>query len=356
MCLNKEKNVLFIAPLTDRHGQGIVSISVLNAINKNSTITIINTHHSAKKRISKIPYGIFIIFKTLITLIYFSILKNKFIVYFTPSRSLIGSNRDFFLLLILRILNFYKPQNNVKVIAHLHGSDLSNLLKSSGYGKILNYFYNSCNTKMIVLSRKHKKFALGKDYNNYLIIRNPIIFPEKVTAKSKPFLKKNKVLKLCFISNPIKEKGLKETIDWCDKTFIKFPWELNVIGWTENDFKRIYGYVNNKNIIFKGFLEGKDKFDILQNSDIFLLNSMYEAQPLVVIEALVFKCFIILSNIEMLKEFGKFNNVRFFNDPNLNEDIIVNNLNNSKSIKNSSNFAKKFFDICRFEKKIKNIF
>ena len=40
------------------------------------------------------------------------------------------------------------------------------------------------------------------------------------------------------------------------------------------------------------------------------------------VEALYFKCFIILSKLEMLKEFGKFPSVKF-SDPKLDEKAII---------------------------------
>ena len=59
-------------------------------------------------------------------------------------------------------------------------------------------------------------------------------------------------------------------------------------------------------INFLGKINDNYKYDILLKSHIFILLSYKEAQPLTVIEAGIFKCGIILSNIEMLLEFKKF--------------------------------------------------
>ena len=113
---------------------------------------------------------------------------------------------------------------------------------------------------------------------------------------------------------------MKESIHWCESFFKNVNWELNVVGWTNSDFKRVYNYgVNCKRIIFHGFLEGEKKYNILKNTHLLILNSKFEAQPLVVIEALLFDCVVILSNIEMLREFKHFSNVKFFTDTNLSE-------------------------------------
>ena len=108
--------------------------------------------------------------------------------------------------------------------------------------------------------------------------------------------------------------------------------------------------------VFKGFLKGQRKYNILSCTHVFLLNSKYEAQPLVVIEALYFKCFIVLSELEMLKEFGKFRSVKFFSDPNLDEKAIIANINDFDVYDKISKFSRKLFDINRFEKKIHLVF
>ena len=63
----------------------------------------------------------------------------------------------------------------IKVFAHLHGSDLKEFLNDKNYYlKSLKKLYKKEIYQMIILSERHSEFALGKDYNNYKIISNPI--------------------------------------------------------------------------------------------------------------------------------------------------------------------------------------
>ncbi len=353
----KYQNVLFVAPLTYTHGQGIVSNHVFEIIKNNSKIHIISTHFDSSSRIKKIPYGILILIKLLQKLISLSLTQKSFTVYFTPSRNFFGSNRDFFLLFVIRIILIFKRKSSVNTIAHLHGSELSDFLDYSLYGKILKKLYIQCKTKMIILSSKHKKLCLGKNYNNYIIIRNPIVETDKLRSQLRKKNYYNKKLNICFISNPIKDKGLKESIDWCNAFFKKIDWKLNIIGWTKKDFKEIYKYeIFSEKISFHGILYGDKKYEILKNTHLLLLNSKFEAQPLVVIEALIFECVVILSKIEMLEEFKRFSNIKFFTDQKLSEIILVESLKDKNNLKINSNIAKKIFNFDRFSKKIINTF
>ena len=64
----------------------------------------------------------------------FICIQQKFYnLFFTPSRNFFGSNRDFFLLFTLKIIFYFKKVISIKIIAHLHGSRLSEFL---GYSMV----------------------------------------------------------------------------------------------------------------------------------------------------------------------------------------------------------------------------
>ena len=115
-----------------------------------------------------------------------------------------------------------------------------------------------------------------------------------------------------FISIPTKQKGLMESIKLVKKIFNNDDWVMNVIGWDKNMFNKIYQDEQNidaktlKKIKFLGRVNDDHKFELLLKSDLFILLSYKEAQPLSVIEAGMFKCGIILSEIEMLLELKNF--------------------------------------------------
>ena len=312
--MKNKKILLFIGPLTEKHGQGIVTIETLSVLRKEFNFLIINTDISNTSKIKKIVLGIKNLIEIFIKVIFLSFKKADKFIYFTPSRNILSSFKDFILLLILNLFNIRKKK--IKVIAHLHGADLSKLLSQNIYGKILKKLYLKSISTMIINSHSHKIYALGLDYKSYQIINNPVYFDKPTLKKIKnKHIQDYNNLKICFISVPSKTKGLYESIKLLDKSFKTYNWKLHIIGWSKKDYKKIYKNEKpfNKNlsqkIFFLGRVSEKEKLRILLNSNIFILLSHTEAQPLSVIEAAIFKCVIILSNIEMLLEFEKYKTV-----------------------------------------------
>ena len=73
-----------------------------------------------------------------------------------------------------------------------------------------------------------------------------------------------------------------------------------------------------------------DKYSVLLHSDLFILLSHTEAQPITVIEAGIFRCGIILSSIEMLKKYKKYKTVLIYSKRKIDEDSILNILNKNE--------------------------
>ena len=146
-----------------------------------------------------------------------------------------------------------------------------------------------------------------------------------------------------------------------EKVFVKDDWELNIIGWSKKDFSDVY--FKNSDIDIKklsknkflGKIDDNDKYDILLKSHIFILLSYKEAQPLTVIEAGIFKCGIILSNIEMLLEFKNFETV-FYNKNNLNKKNILQAIKSNQKLFDISNSFIKIYSFENYCKNILNVF
>ena len=196
---------------------------------------------------------------------------------------------------------------------------------------------------MIINSDAHKKHALGDEFKNYKIINNSINFDASILNKiEKKNIENFKKLKICFVSIPSKAKGLYETIKLLENNLYLYNWQLKVIGWTEKDFKKIY---KNENILdkklfhkinFLGRISEKEKIEILLTSNIFALLSHTEAQPLSVIEAGIFKCVLILSNIEMLMEFKKYKTVMINDDNKIDINKLVKLIKNKTLLNETS--------------------
>ena len=357
---NHKISVLFIGPITKNHGQGIVTYFTFNILCSYFSIDWINTNIQNLNFIKKILSSlkiILLIFYKIASLMFY---KEKTIIYFTPSRNFFSSLKDFNILFITIILK--KLNNNIFLIGHLHGSDLKNLFEKGIYGKFLHILYKKNIDRLIINSESHKKFSLGSEFNNYKIIDNPIEISQSTEEKIKNKMSyRGGKIKILFISIPTKQKGLMESIKLIKKFFNNGDWEMNVIGWDENEFKKIYQGEQNidsktlKRINFLGRINDEEKFKFLLKSDLFILLSYKEAQPLSVIEAGIFKCAIILSEIEMLLEFKKFQSV-LFNNQKLTKLRILKVIQSNSSLTKTSNVLSKLHSLERYKKNIVNSF
>ena len=344
-----KKKLLLIAPFTKSHGQGVVSLIVEKILSEEKTHQIVINTHKSNVFFIKFIYNIFLIFK----ISYTAFVKKPNIFYFTPSRSFLGSIRDLNVLLIKKY--FLK---SLRLVGHLHGSDLKCFLNQNLYGKFLEQLYIDLLDILIINSNSHKKYALGNNFNNYRIINNPI-------TNNIPIENKNKIkqtIKFLHVSNPIAEKGLLEGINWVEK-HCPVPWKFFIVGWNKNEFCNVYknSSFNTKKIIdddrvaFLGKLFGEDYKSIFLKANVFIFPSFYpiEAQPLVLIDSIMFNHVVIISHFKMLKDFKIFPSVKFIEKTkNWNEISIL--LKNKSLLEKSRDLAIKKFDVVKFKKKLIN--
>ncbi len=350
------RNILFVGPLTEKHGQGYVTLQTFNILKQsNFKVSVINTF--ASNYLFKFLNNIYVLCKIILELL---VKGSKFdAIYMTPSRNVLSSLKDFLVLFIVKHRNYFFDKK-IKVFAHLHGSDLKEFLNDKNYYlKLLKKLYKKEIHQMIILSKRHSEFALGKDYNNYKIISNPIDFeclPIKDINKNKDFLE------ISFISVPIQSKGLLDSIVWVQSNISKTPWHFNVIGWSVEDFYKQHenvkkeildNIVEDTNITFHGPVFGKKKFNILQSSNFFIFLSKYasEAQPISILEAILFKNVVLVSDFKMLRDFSIYNSV-LIDDNNISEKDLLNIVNNEEILKDSINLLKNTHSLANYRNMI----
>ena len=97
-------------------------------------------------------------------------------------------------------------------------------------------------------------------------------------------------------------KGIDELIELVPALVEKYPdFKLLVVGdGPENErLKRLCQKIGAKpHVIFTGKVSREQTLSFLKNSDVFVLNSRYEGLPHTVIEAMVYQCPVIATNIE----------------------------------------------------------
>jgi glycosyltransferase involved in cell wall biosynthesis len=304
-------NILFIAPLTNKHGQGVVSLKVLEILHEKHRIHAINTHTNSTG-IVKVIFNAILLFKLIFHLFFI----GYGYIYFTPSRNRLSSLKDF---LILK----FSPQTTF-VCGHLHGSDLNSFLNSSGlYGRTLFKLYIDNLNRMLILSSSHVKYALGEHYDNYQVISN---FSSIANLKSKNI--SSEFNNAYFVSVPHPDKGLDDAIDVFHRLKQNSVVDnLDVIGWTRKDYHRIYTSKeqNINDVNFHGFLTHEQQPGIIGKGSLLIFPTRYrtEAQPLVVIEALLNGKVVLTTKWKMMRDFAISKNVYYLEDIELDKFKIA---------------------------------
>ena len=168
-------------------------------------------------------------------------------------------------------------------------------------GKIIFSFLKFIfNFKIVLISKKIKKnLNLSDDF----IYLPPFI--DKNFWKRSKYPKKIDKIKILCVGNINKNKGHDKLIENLKK--IKFKINVKIVGeklktqikYYENLKERVLNYQKkNKNfrVKFEGFKSGKKLKKLYESSDVFILPSIKEGLPIVVLEAMSMECFCITSD------------------------------------------------------------
>lgn len=137
-----------------------------------------------------------------------------------------------------------------------------------------------------VLTRRDYK-VWKKIYKNLLYMPNPMT----VVSDDKNYERQKWVLGVGRVSSP--EKGFDSMVKCWNLLYKKHPeWKLVIAGkYEENDIKNLYAYLDDgrdSNVFFLGFRS--DIFDLMKQSEIFVLSSRYEGLPMGLMEAMAAGC------------------------------------------------------------------
>lgn len=217
------------------------------------------------------------------------------VVYFTCSRSFLGSIRDVVLLFWTRLFK-------IKTINHLHGGDFLIFYRNSPalYKRILRWCYKKVNTSIVLIKGMETLFS---------------DFPEmqvKIVSNSYdslldnfPLVKKQNryALKMLYLSNIMETKGILDLLDAFEIVLGKhLECQLTIAGSYMSDyisseqeirqkFQSKYSILKEKycdRINYIATVEGEKKNNLLWNSDVFILPTFHktEAFPISILEAL----------------------------------------------------------------------
>lgn len=195
-----------------------------------------------------------------------------------------------------------------KIIVTIHGLDWQRA-KWGGFATKYIKFGEKMAAKyadeIIVLSKNVQNY-FKKEYNrDTIFIPNGVNKPEIIKADiitNKYDLKKDDYI--LFLGRIVPEKGIHYLIDAFNK--IKSDKKLVIAGGA-SDTNTYYAELkekakNNKNIVFTGFVQGKELAELYSNAYIYCLPSDLEGMPLSLLEAMSYGNCCVTSDIEECSE------------------------------------------------------
>ncbi|WP_299121220.1 glycosyltransferase family 4 protein [uncultured Winogradskyella sp.] len=281
----KEKpKILVLAQLPPPvHGVSVINKNIIDSSLINSEFDLVIVPLSFVKKIKEIGRPslakVWSLIATFIKLFKVLISKKIDLVYFTISPTGYAFYRDIFFVLLLKL--FKK-----KIVYHLHGKGIK---ENSEKSKVNKFFYEWVfkNTKVIILSDLLNYDIEGIYKSESYILNNGI---ENVKFEKQVI---PEIITFVFLSNLMESKGIKIFLEAIKITFEKkYNFKVKIIGNISQDLSLddLNVFVKENNLIdtveILGPQYGKDKYNQLAQSDVFVFPTLNDCFPLSIIEAM----------------------------------------------------------------------
>ncbi|MBQ4799521.1 glycosyltransferase family 4 protein [Pseudoalteromonas sp. MMG006] len=292
--------ILFVGPLIyPVHGQSLAFTRLVESLKINEKY-IINTNGEDYDGVRKVFFSIQVLF-----FIFIKLTVKKFdTVYFTCSRSFLGSLKDILLINLASV-------KGSRIINHLHGSDFYDFLHGSPkwYKKLLIHSYNKVDTSIVLLERMRDQF---QDFQNMTVEVVPNFYDNSLNESLEN--KNINEINLVYLSNIMCSKGIFDLISAFKLLATKYT---NVhlyiaggyiadkyMGCAEIKDKFLHEISGHSRIVYLGKVFGDEKIKLLQRSDIFVLPTYYdsEAFPISIIEGMACGNAIVTTNYKYLPD------------------------------------------------------
>jgi glycosyltransferase involved in cell wall biosynthesis len=190
-----------------------------------------------------------------------------------------------------------------KVILHVHGGYfLMNEAKSPLIAYLLKKFFNNADA-IVVLSDLEKQ-VLEKRYGRLSFHAFPNAVDMSSINGSVKRRESNKI-RFIFIGRIHTSKGIytiSESLQYLSGYFDRFTLSIYGAGNELDQWMASLEKIKGLDFTYNGVVGGKDKWDALTNSDVFLLPSLHsEGMPIAMIEAMAAGCVVVVTDVASIK-------------------------------------------------------
>lgn len=244
---------------------------------------------------------------------------NYDLVHLNPSLDYKSVLRDGIFVIISKL--FRK-----KILIFFHGWDINFANKLLGIKlRLFKSIYGKADM-CIVLAKQFKNQLLAWGFNKPIKVETTIVDDKLLEGINIETVLDERIkggtFRILFLARIIKDKGIYETIKAFRLLKKKYSNMELVIAGDGDELKLVKEYVseiNEKDIIFVGYLKGELKKEYFKKSNIYILPSYREGMPISIVEAMAFGLPIITRPVGGLADFSEQNKHGFITESMLPE-------------------------------------
>lgn len=346
---SKDSRILCVGPCTPPiTGQSIAFTKAYNSMRTQHTY-LVNHNLTNLGTVQKIIKTLQHICK----IIWIISTKHIDTVYFTCSRSILGSVKDIVLIMVAHVAG-------ARVINHLHGADFKHFYGSlpKWYRWVVTTAYNKIAISVVLLESMKDQFSDFPDMQ--LEVVHNFYDHSLDSLQGQTTYREDGSLSILYMSNIMVSKGIFDLIEAFLIVQHTYPdITLHIAGAYVADkyasqkevesrfLKAIHGVAG---IVYHGVVTGQEKKEILTSTDIFVLPSYFvsEASPISAIEAMATGHALILGQHNYLPDLCHRSNISVpVKSPRRIVEALEGYIKNRDSLirtqKENSNYAREYF-------------